>query len=68
MYLTPPTCFLLTVPLRSARLEHLQKENFDNVAAYLQKKQQRLQGQQQKRAGPQSANGVKKAKMAEAAS
>lgn len=52
---------------RSARLEHLQKEGFDNVAAYLQKKQQRLQGQQQKRAGPQSANGVKKAKTADAA-
>uniref|UniRef100_H3CF47 WD repeat domain 4 n=1 Tax=Tetraodon nigroviridis TaxID=99883 RepID=H3CF47_TETNG len=50
----------------SARLEHLQKESFDNVAAYLQKKQQRLAGQQ-KRAGPPGAGALKRAKMAEAA-
>lgn len=65
--LTPPTsCFLLTAALRvSTRLDHLQKESFDNVAAYLQKKQQRLQEQQRKRAGPRHANATKKTKMVE---
>ncbi|TNN03684.1 hypothetical protein fugu_000713 [Takifugu bimaculatus] len=49
----------------STRLDHLQRESFDNVAAYLQKKQQRLQEQQRKRAGPRHANATKKTKMVE---
>lgn len=57
---------VVTATLRaSSRLDHLRKESFDNVAAYQQKKQQRLQQQQLKRAGPRSANGVKKTKMEE---
>ncbi|XP_049904298.1 tRNA (guanine-N(7)-)-methyltransferase non-catalytic subunit wdr4 [Epinephelus moara] len=44
------------------RLEHLYKVSFDNVTAYLQKKQQRLEEQQLKRMKAQKANGNKKAK------
>lgn len=46
-------------------MDHLQKESFDNVTTYLQKKQQRLQEQQLKRAGPHNATGPKKPKMEE---
>ncbi|XP_010781738.1 tRNA (guanine-N(7)-)-methyltransferase non-catalytic subunit wdr4-like [Notothenia coriiceps] len=44
-----------------SRFEHLYKVNFDNVAAYLQKKQQRLE-EQLKRGGTQKANSNKKAR------
>lgn len=44
------------------RLEHLYKVSFDNVTAYLQKKQQRLEEQQLKRMKAQKANDNKKAK------
>nr|XP_046259694.1 tRNA (guanine-N(7)-)-methyltransferase non-catalytic subunit wdr4 isoform X2 [Scatophagus argus] len=44
------------------RFEHLHKVSFDNVTAYLQKKQQRLEEQQLKRTKAQQANGKKKAK------
>ncbi|XP_070770308.1 tRNA (guanine-N(7)-)-methyltransferase non-catalytic subunit wdr4 [Enoplosus armatus] len=44
------------------RFEHLHKVTFDNVAAYLQKKQQRLEEQRQKRPAAPRANGSKKAK------
>lgn len=56
----------MTASLRaSTRLDHLQKERFDNVAAYLQKKQQRLQQQQRKRAGPRGAHAAKRTKAVE---
>ncbi|XP_040003848.1 tRNA (guanine-N(7)-)-methyltransferase non-catalytic subunit wdr4 [Xiphias gladius] len=42
--------------------EHLYKTSFDNVTAYLQKKQQRVQEQQLKRTMKQKANNNKKAK------
>uniref|UniRef100_UPI0037E91C71 tRNA (guanine-N(7)-)-methyltransferase non-catalytic subunit wdr4 n=1 Tax=Semicossyphus pulcher TaxID=241346 RepID=UPI0037E91C71 len=45
----------------SSRFEHLYKVTFDNVTAYLQKKQQRLEEQQLKRTG-QNTNGNKKKK------
>uniref|UniRef100_A0A8C2XIP5 WD repeat domain 4 n=2 Tax=Cyclopterus lumpus TaxID=8103 RepID=A0A8C2XIP5_CYCLU len=45
-----------------SRFEHLYKVSFDNVTAYLQKKQQRLEEQQLKRVMAQKANGNKKAK------
>lgn len=45
-----------------SRFEHLYKVSFDNVTAYLQKKQQRLEEQQLKRSTAQKANGKKKAK------
>ncbi|KAK9538163.1 hypothetical protein VZT92_005715 [Zoarces viviparus] len=45
-----------------SRFEHLYKVSFDNVTAYLQKKQQRLEEQQLKRRTAQKANGNKKAK------
>lgn len=45
-----------------SRFEHLHKVSFDNVTAYLQKKQQRLEEQQLKRGTAQKANGNKKAK------
>ncbi|XP_030580289.1 tRNA (guanine-N(7)-)-methyltransferase non-catalytic subunit wdr4 isoform X2 [Archocentrus centrarchus] len=44
------------------RFEQLHKVSFDNVAVYLQKKQQRLEEQQLKRSAAQTANGNKKAK------
>ncbi|KAM9347485.1 tRNA (guanine-N(7)-)-methyltransferase non-catalytic subunit wdr4 isoform 2-T2 [Symphorus nematophorus] len=46
----------------SSRFDHLHKVTFDNVTAYLQKKQQRLEEQQLKRTKTQKANGNKKAK------
>ncbi|XP_030284093.1 tRNA (guanine-N(7)-)-methyltransferase non-catalytic subunit wdr4-like [Sparus aurata] len=46
----------------SSRFEHLYKVTFDNVTAYLQKKQQRLEEQQLKRTKTPTANGNKKAK------
>ncbi|KAA8588458.1 hypothetical protein FQN60_001652, partial [Etheostoma spectabile] len=45
-----------------SRFEHLYKVSFDNVTAYLQKKQQRVEEQQLKRGMAQKANGNKKAK------
>lgn len=44
------------------RFEHLYKVSFDNVTAYLQKKQQRVEEQQLKRKTVQRANSNKKAK------
>ncbi|XP_070694256.1 tRNA (guanine-N(7)-)-methyltransferase non-catalytic subunit wdr4 [Pempheris klunzingeri] len=44
------------------RFEHLYKVSFDNVTAYMQKKQERLEEQQVKRKMSQEANGSKKAK------
>lgn len=44
------------------RFEQLHKVSFDNVAVYLQRKQQRLEEQQLKRSAAQRANGNKKAK------
>ncbi|TKS66789.1 tRNA (guanine-N(7)-)-methyltransferase non-catalytic subunit wdr4 [Collichthys lucidus] len=49
----------------SSRFDHLYKVTYDNVAAYLQKKQQRLEEQQLKRTKAQEANGSKKAKKSE---
>ncbi|XP_028993440.1 tRNA (guanine-N(7)-)-methyltransferase non-catalytic subunit wdr4 isoform X2 [Betta splendens] len=46
----------------SSSFEHLHKVGFDNVTAYMQKKQQRLEEQQLKRTKSQKANGTKKAK------
>ncbi|XP_035532625.1 tRNA (guanine-N(7)-)-methyltransferase non-catalytic subunit wdr4, partial [Morone saxatilis] len=46
----------------SSRFEHLHKVTFDNVTAYLQKKQQRLEEQQLKRTKAPKANGNKKAR------
>ncbi|XP_033966404.1 tRNA (guanine-N(7)-)-methyltransferase non-catalytic subunit wdr4 [Pseudochaenichthys georgianus] len=45
-----------------SRFEHLYKVNFDNVAAYLQKKQQRLEEQLKRGGGTQKANSNKKAR------
>ncbi|KAL6101076.1 wdr4 [Pungitius sinensis] len=45
-----------------SRFEHLHKVSFDNVTAYLQKKQQRLEEQQLKRGRAQKASCNKKAK------
>ncbi|TDH07245.1 hypothetical protein EPR50_G00121710, partial [Perca flavescens] len=45
-----------------SRFEHLYKVSYDNVTAYLQKKQQRVEEQQLKRGMAQKANGNKKAK------
>ncbi|XP_068429299.1 tRNA (guanine-N(7)-)-methyltransferase non-catalytic subunit wdr4 [Clinocottus analis] len=45
-----------------SRFEHLYKVSFDNVTAYLQKKQQRLEEQHLKRGMAQKADGNKKAK------
>ncbi|XP_029968429.1 tRNA (guanine-N(7)-)-methyltransferase non-catalytic subunit wdr4 [Salarias fasciatus] len=44
------------------RFEQLQKSSYDNVSAYLQKKQQRLEEQQLKRTKAQRPNGNKRAK------
>lgn len=44
------------------RFEQLHKVTFDNVAVYLQKKQQRLEEQQLKRSGGQRAKCNKRAK------
>ncbi|XP_041807474.1 tRNA (guanine-N(7)-)-methyltransferase non-catalytic subunit wdr4 isoform X2 [Chelmon rostratus] len=46
----------------NSRFEHLYKVSFDNVTAYMQKKQQRLEEQQLKRTKAHKANGSKKAK------
>lgn len=46
----------------SKRFEHLYKVSFDNVTAYLQKKQQRLEEQQVKRRMAQKPHSNKKAK------
>ncbi|XP_070831480.1 tRNA (guanine-N(7)-)-methyltransferase non-catalytic subunit wdr4 [Chaetodon trifascialis] len=46
----------------NSRFEHLYKVSFDNVTAYLQKKQQRLEEQQLKRTKTHEANGNKRAK------
>ncbi|TNN48406.1 tRNA (guanine-N(7)-)-methyltransferase non-catalytic subunit wdr4 [Liparis tanakae] len=50
-----------------SRFEHLFKVSFDNVTSYLQKKQQRLEEQQLKRAKARKAGGSKKAKKEEVA-
>jgi len=50
-----------------SRFEHLFKVSFDNVTSYLQKKQQRLEEQQLKRAKARKASGSKKAKKEEVA-
>ncbi|XP_056245838.1 tRNA (guanine-N(7)-)-methyltransferase non-catalytic subunit wdr4 isoform X1 [Seriola aureovittata] len=47
----------------SSTSEHLYKSSFDNVAVYLQKKQQRLEEQQLKRTMTQEAKNKKKKKM-----
>uniref|UniRef100_A0A1A7YBB0 WD repeat domain 4 n=1 Tax=Iconisemion striatum TaxID=60296 RepID=A0A1A7YBB0_9TELE len=44
------------------RFEHLYKVGYDNVSVYLQKKQQRLEEQQQKRTKAQTSNGNKRLK------
>ncbi|XP_076602650.1 tRNA (guanine-N(7)-)-methyltransferase non-catalytic subunit wdr4 [Chaetodon auriga] len=46
----------------NSRFEHLYKVSFDNVTAYLQKKQQRLEEQQLKRTKTHETNGNKRAK------
>uniref|UniRef100_A0A3Q4BUB5 Uncharacterized protein n=1 Tax=Mola mola TaxID=94237 RepID=A0A3Q4BUB5_MOLML len=52
------TCFMSSIIQRSSaktgsRFDHLQRATFDNMTAYLQKKQQRLEEQQLKRTGTQ---------------
>lgn len=46
----------------SSSFKHLHKVCFDNVTAYMQKKQQRLEEQQLKRTKTQKANSTKKAR------
>uniref|UniRef100_A0A1A8HSS3 WD repeat domain 4 n=1 Tax=Nothobranchius kuhntae TaxID=321403 RepID=A0A1A8HSS3_NOTKU len=46
----------------SRRFEHLYKMGYDNVSVYLQKKQQRLEEQQQKRVKAQTSNRNKRLK------
>ncbi|KAM9709729.1 LOW QUALITY PROTEIN: tRNA (guanine-N(7)-)-methyltransferase non-catalytic subunit wdr4 [Menidia menidia] len=46
----------------AGRFDWLYKESYDNVSSYLQKKQQRLEEQQLKRAGAPKANGSKRPK------
>uniref|UniRef100_A0A3Q3XGJ3 Uncharacterized protein n=1 Tax=Mola mola TaxID=94237 RepID=A0A3Q3XGJ3_MOLML len=50
-----------------SRFDHLQRATFDNMTAYLQKKQQRLEEQQLKRTGTQKANDNKRARIEAAA-
>ncbi|KAM4559412.1 tRNA (guanine-N(7)-)-methyltransferase non-catalytic subunit wdr4 isoform 5-T5 [Odontesthes bonariensis] len=50
-----------------SRFEHLHKESYDNVTSYLQKKQQRLEEQQLKRAKTPKKKGSKRLKETSAA-
>lgn len=55
MYIFPDPLFTGSVGLES-QFKHLYKVNFDNMASYLQKKQERLEQETKKRA---TANGSK---------
>lgn len=62
--LTPFECFICSAASTRTKLwfEHLHKRSYDNVAMYMQKKEQRLKEQQLKRAKLQRTNNNKKAR------
>lgn len=57
----PPSVFLTASTRAAGRFEHLHKVTFDNMTMYMNKKQQRLEEQQQKRKMDQG-NNCKKAR------